>query len=225
MELVIEIICLAMTVIGFTVGGICLLKKGKPLYLQLFVIATGCRMLERLIVVVSMLCGVSDGDISVATFVGTFAYALFAFSANYGVMDKVVDDKSNKANKKYRRLALLFPLFLIGPAAFIIVQYIKNYSVYSGILMLVATLPVYGAAYYNFKFAILPEDEMGILKIIRPLNWIAVVAYFVGIINNVINSMLPGTIYASLIHIAVYAFPMVFCLVAVWGDKQWKTLI
>ncbi|MCQ2400019.1 MAG: hypothetical protein MJ072_05895, partial [Clostridia bacterium] len=209
-------------VVAFIYGAIKLFRKGKPLYFQLFVVATGCRVMERLIVVTTIICGFTESDVSVAMLLGMFSYGLFAFSANYGVLDAIVDDRSDVRNKKARILAFIAPVIVGIMAVIIVMLYVKNYSLYTGVLIAIAVIPCLFGSYYNLKHLILPTDELGLLKATRSVNLIALIAYIVGIANNLVTALFPNSVLISQIHVVVFILPVLIVIYSVKGAEQWK---
>ena len=75
---------------AFGYGAIRLFKKRKPMYLQLLVCASGCFALEQLSYIVNLWCGVT-AVVSIGMF-GIFGCNFFLLSANFGTLDKIVDE-------------------------------------------------------------------------------------------------------------------------------------
>lgn len=85
-------------------------------------------------------------------YVGTF---FFLFSSYFGALDRLADDQ-NTVNRKYRFLAL-FPAVLILIMA-------------GNIFKLILLMPIAGTAYFACKHMLLPDIEMGIIRVLRPYN-------------------------------------------------------
>ena len=157
------------TAISFTYGAIRFFKKGKALYLQMIVGGIGCMMLSRAFQFITLLtCGsIPKGfHIGMLGMVGGF---LFFLSANYGQMDKLLDDGARE-NRKYRLIPLLAPIVLAGIYAslFFIPVTADNRAIYG-----VMTAIIMFASYFNLKHLIFPDVEFGIIRNIRGYNLIA----------------------------------------------------
>ena len=101
------------TAVSFTYGAIRFFKKRKALYLQMIVGGLGCMMLSRAFQFITIL---TRGSFPSGFHIGMLGMAggfLFFLSANYGQMDKLLDDGARE-NKKYRLFALIAPCVLAG---------------------------------------------------------------------------------------------------------------
>ena len=159
-------ICMA---VSFTYGVVRFFKKGKALYLQMIVGGLGCMMLGRAFQFVRILTrgGLPDGfHIGTLGIVGGF---LFFLSANYGQMDKLLDDGARE-NRKYRLLGFLAPLLLAGLYSLI---FLFNVELESIIVHGVMVVIIMFASYFNLKHFIFPDIEFGIIRNIRGYNLIA----------------------------------------------------
>ena len=221
-ELGMDLLYFAILAATFIYGAISLLKPGKPLYFQLFVLASGCRMLERLIVVVLLICGFDNPNVSIGAFLGTFSMVLFVLAANYGTLDSLVDDRSDDKNKKARRLALIAPIILTSSFFVIVPNYIKNVSLFTAIILTIAFIPCIPASYFNLKHLLLPKDEMGLLEATKYCNVVALLAYVVGIANNFLASLFVRAESIMYVRLVVYTLPALLIVAAVKGAKQWK---
>ena len=220
-KLLMEFLYFAILAASFIYGAIKLFRKGVPLYFQLYVMLCGCRMLERLISFVAMLCGLSSQIVSAASFFGMFSAALFALSANRGTLDSIVDDKQNPANKKARILALITPIIIVSMMVVVFVMNLRNGTVFNGIVLAVAVAPCVPASYYNTKHLLL-KDEFGFLKATRSINIIVLVVYFVGFFNNYFAVILGDTLALYLLRVVVFSLPALAVFASVKGAKQWK---
>ena len=90
---------------AFGFGAAKLFKKKKPLYLQLLVCAAGCFAIQQLSNAVNIWCNVTAA-VSIGM-LGIFGCNFFLLSANFGTLDRIVDD--GKGSGKARKLALAAP--------------------------------------------------------------------------------------------------------------------
>ena len=221
-QLIMELIYLIILGSAFAYGACKLFKKGKPLYFQLYVIACGCRLIERLIVFATFICGLSDKNVSVGTFLGTFSIGLFGFAANYGTLDDLVDDRSDNRNKKARRLALIVPVLLTAAALWICAAYATNISVFTGVVLFIAFAPLLASSYYCMKHLLLPKDEFGLLDATRPCNAIVVVMYCIGIVRNILASTLLSEVALACVSVGIFLLHALLVYFAVKGAEKWK---
>jgi hypothetical protein len=107
--------------VGFIYSLIKFFKPKKALYKKMVACALGCLFIERLYEIVQY---VIVGDLPQLFEVGTFGNIgcyMFLFSANYGAIDSLIDDKSAEL-KKYRLAALAAPLIAVAAAVFIMLS-------------------------------------------------------------------------------------------------------
>ena len=121
MQLAMNLWILVCSLVGGIYGQCHFFKKGKALYLQMITASVICLMFARLFQVVHIL---TQNDLETNFYIGLLGTAgsfMFLFSANYGQMDRLVDDGTSKFTKT-RIIACLAPITL---AALYVVFY-KN---------------------------------------------------------------------------------------------------
>lgn len=195
-------------------------KKRFALYFKIFLCATACYLLFLLYDVITVIClsmqlAVDIGDI------GVLGCGAFLFSANFGQMDGLVDEKKrNSCLIKW--LSLLAPICLL--AVFCLLTFSSNVSLSFKIFGIIPVLSGAIASYYHLKHILLPDDSLGLLKIVRPTNIFALSfllfnTLFMGasIANYVIFKEIAGIL--STLFICV----MSGCLIK--EAKKWKTSI
>lgn len=220
-KLIMEFIYLAILSAGFFYGAIKLFRKGKPLYFQLYVMGCGARVVERMIVCTTVICGLTDMNVSVGNFLGMFSLGLFVLSANRGTLDGIVDNRSDPRNKKARLLALIVPAFNMIACFIVTAIYMANVSVFTGLVIFVGAQPAIIASYYCTKHLFL-MDELELLKATRPCNILAIAACGVGLINQLLSSLISSEIVLAYLRIIVYAIPALMVVYAVKGAEKWK---
>ncbi len=164
--------------ISFLVTGSCFLyllskiyKKKAALYLKIYIVAIGCFALGKLyeyVTIYSFGALPSGFNLKYMCIFGSF---LFLSSANFGVMNHIMDDGS-KEFRKYRLIALIAPLTII-------LFMLKNISLaptttFKSIFILL-TLPIAFSSYYSLKQVILPDMGFLFLRLIKPCNIISLV--------------------------------------------------
>lgn len=94
-------------------------------------------------------------------YVGTY---FFLFSSYFGALDRLADGHERKY-RVYRLTALL-------PAAAVLLMGMKLLRQSEDIFLFFLLLPAAGTAYFACKHLILPDVEMGIIRVMRPYNTI-----------------------------------------------------
>ena len=206
-------ICMA---ISFTYGVARFFKKGKALYLQMIVGGLGCMMLGRLFQLVTILTrGMFPEGFHIGT-LGIVGGFVFFLSANYGQMDKLLDDGAIE-NRKYRLLGLLAPLALACIYAFVFLFRIETEGVIVNAIM---TAIIMFASYFNLKHFIFPDVEFGIIRSIRGYNLIALLLAVLSVGEIVLlrwNKMIPLLIlYAAICAVSIAIVPILEK-----GVKKW----
>ena len=173
--LIANIITCVCAFAGFIYGYVQFFKPKKAVYPQMITLAVGCMAFGKLYQVVRLLIG---GEIFGQFQLGVLGYIgslMFLFSANFGAMDRIADDKS-KAFRKYRIIALVAPcavavlyaLFIFGTELPLMAQIVSAVT---------AVLAMH-ASYYHLKHLIFPDVDYGVIKCLRPYNASALVYTF-----------------------------------------------
>lgn len=165
-----NIIVCSCAFVGFIYGAVRFIRKNKALYGQMITYAILCVVIGRLYDIARLSTGAEiTGRFQLGTLasIGSF---LFFFSANYGALDSIVDDGS-KQFKKYRVFSLIAPVAVI--VAYFPLFCFSDVSVLwkaqSGVVMFFAAL----CSYYNLKHLIIPDVDFGVVKSLRPYNFLA----------------------------------------------------
>ena len=210
------IVSLLIAVPAFALGAAKLFKKKTPLYWQLYVCAAGCFMLRQLSEAVNALCGVS-GNIGVGM-LGFFGCNFFLLSANYGTLDRVVDD-GGAENRMARRLALLAPVLMAALAALTFLAW-RGSDPVCGVLWVVLLLPVLPASYFNLKHLLLPLDPFELLRATKGCNLAALCFYLLSAGYGAAAGM-GRTALAGVLSAALSASMLCLVIAAIRGAKQW----
>ena len=213
-----RIVSLLIAVPAFALGAAKLFKKKTPLYWQLYVCAAGCFMLRQLSEAVNALCGVG-GQIGVGM-LGFFGCNFFLLSANYGTLDRVVDD-GGVENRIARRLALLAPVLM---AALVICVFFawRGSGPVCGALWAAVLLPVLPASYFNLKHLLLPLDPFELLRATRQCN-LAALCFSLLSAGYGIAAGLGKTALAGVLSAALSASMLWLVIAAIRGAKKWTT--
>ena len=212
------ILSLLIAVFAFGRGAGKLFKKGTPMYWQLYICAAGCFALRQLSETVNFLCGLR-GNISVGM-LGIFGRNFFLLSANYGTLDKVVDDGGTE-NRPARLYALAAPVIMAVLTALVFFTWRKTDPV-CGALWLLVLLPMLPASYFNMKHLRMPLDAFELLRATKPCNLAALGFYLLSALYAVFRAL--GKTAAAGVTSVVLSASMLFLVsAAIRGAKKWKT--
>ena len=168
------IICIC-AFIGFIYGMIKFFKPRKAVYAQMITLAVGCVAFGRLYQVVRLLTG---GDMFNGFQLGVFGVIgslLFLFSANFGAMDSLADDRSREFIK-YRLISLAAPVSAL--VLYIIFVWFTDLPRSVKIASALVTVFVMQASYFHLKHLIFPDVDLGIIKCLRRYNLLALIYTF-----------------------------------------------
>lgn len=172
LELAMNILIFACSLIGSAYGMFNFFREKKALYLKLVTCGVMSLMFSRLYQVVFL---TTQGNLNSGFHIGllgTIGSFMFFFSANYGQMDGIVDDRTN-AFRKTRIISLIAPLLILLIYLFFLIK-VNNTEL--RIVWGIVTFFIMQCAYYNFKHIIIYDVELGIIKVLRKYN-ILVLAY------------------------------------------------
>lgn len=170
-----EVLPFIATLSAFIYGVKNFFKKGKALYLQIVTMSMGCYAMGSFYHICQALTSdvVSEGF--TAAYLGQMGFFLFLFTANFGQMDSLLDDKSS-ALKKYRIIALAAPLLVALTFIPSAIAYMPlSTKISSALVWLCAMF----SSYFNFKHSIISDMGFGFVKAIRPYNISALILTFV----------------------------------------------
>ncbi|MBQ1451154.1 MAG: hypothetical protein II473_07045 [Clostridia bacterium] len=157
---------------GAIYGIVCIFQSKRPMYFTMIVASVGITAFSRLYEVVYMWTAgeyFRGFHIGILGTIGTF---LFVFTANYGAMDTLCDDGSDKF-KKYRLAALAAPL--VTAALYLPILMSKS-SVEIKICFGFICAVIMMASYFNLKHLIIPDVDYGVIKCIRGYNLLMLIA-------------------------------------------------
>lgn len=165
---------LGWTALVFVLGAFSFLKKGKALYAQMITLGIGCAMLGRLYNVAAIFADLhtrTEFNVGLLGMVGCF---LFFFTANFGHIDSLTDDRSEQY-AKYRRIAWLAPA--VNFALYLPVLF-SDTNIETKIVCFVVTYFAMQTSYYHLKHLIIPDVLYGVAKCIRSYNLLALLYTF-----------------------------------------------
>lgn len=200
---------------AFGYGAAKLFKKKKPMYLQILVCAAGCFAIQQLSYVVNIWCDVTAA-VSIGMF-GIFGCNFFLLSANYGTLDKIVDD--GKGSGKAKVLAIIAPVIMAVLAVVAFLSW-KDKDMFCAVMWLVMLIPALPASYFNLKHILLPMDPFEFLRATKPCN-IAALVFYIVTAAYVICSASMGGIVSGILSIAMSVSVLGLSLCAIKGAKKW----
>ena len=194
---------------GFMFGALKFFAPKKAVYAQMITLAAGCMAFGRLYQVVRILTGgeiLTEFQLGVLGVIGSL---IFLFSANFGLMDSLADDKS-KEYLKYRIIPLA--------AVILFAQTPLLMKIVGGVITLAAS----GASYYNLKHLIFPDVDFGVIKCLKLYNLLALVYEFTCIAEMVFNRSENG-VAAMVTGVILGAVLLAITPAVERGMKKWTT--
>ena len=202
--------------VAFWFGAVKLFTRKKPFYMKLLVCAAGCFMLEQQLLLINLWCGVHE--VFSIGMLGILGCNYFLLSANYGTLDKIVDDRAIE-NRPARLLAIIAPVIIALLCLNAFFAW-RDKDIICDILWMLMLLPAIPASYFNLKHILLPEDAGGFLRATRNSNISALILYVIMTFfvrcSATDNSRLEG-ILSLLMSLAVLGIT----ISAVRGAKKW----
>ena len=214
-NIVFALVSFLIAVFAFGFGAAKLFKKKKPLYLQLLVCAAGCFAIQQLSNAVNIWCNVTAA-VSIGM-LGIFGCNFFLLSANFGTLDRIVDD--GKGSGKARKLALAAPAVMAVLTAAALLAW-KDRDRFCAVMWVVMLLPALPASYFNLKHILLPTDPFEFLRATKPCN-VAALAFYLITAAYVICSASAGTAVSGALSVLMSLSILALSLCAVKGAERW----
>lgn len=210
----------AVAVIALIYGAGRLLKKSTLAYFHFLIWGVACFVLVSLSTCVNYICGsINNPHITLAS-CGIVGVLIAFLSANMGVLDKLVDERTD-STKKARTLAIIVPIIFVVILGVICADYLKAKRYDFAILLIALGIPMVLGGYFNTKHLLLPMDDMQILKATRGCNVMCLIFDITEILY-----ILSTTYGQELITSACYFIRSVSVLVliifAVKGASKWS---
>ncbi len=211
-----EVLSFLIAGLSFAWGMLVLFRKKRPMYFRLFAFATGCFALYLLSYVVSRWCGIVP-SMSIGAF-SIFGAEFFLLSANYGTLDRLVDDGRN--TKKARRLSWVAPLVIAVLAVAEFLAWLKE-DIFTAEMWVVIAIPAMAASYFNLKHLLLPMDELEILRATRYCNVSALFFYVITALYVIVSSM-GRTIVSGALLVLMSLSVFGMTVSAIKGSEKWE---
>lgn len=216
-DIIYAIISLLIAAVAFWLGAIKLFTKQKPFYMKLLVCAAGCFMLEQQLLLVNLWCDVHE--IFTIGMLGVLGCNFFLLSANFGTLDKIVDD-GDKKNKVARVMALIAPIVILLLCIRAFFAW-KDKDIICAVMWMFMLLPAIPASYFNLKHILLPVDACGLLKATRNSNVWALVLYVV-MTFFVSSSASDSSKLVGILSLLMSLSVLAITISAIRGAKKWK---
>ena len=200
---------------AFGFGAAKLFKKKKPMYLQILVCAAGCFAIQQLSYVVNIWCGVTAA-VSIGMF-GIFGCNFFLLSANFGTLDKIVDD--GKGSGKARAISVIAPIVMAVLAVAAFLSW-KDMDMFCAVMWLVMLIPALPASYFNLKHILLPMDPFAFLRATKPCNIAALVFYIVTAAYAIFSATMASSV-SSILSVLMSLSVLALSVCAVKGAEKW----
>lgn len=185
------------------------------MYFRLFAFATGCFALYLLSYVVSRWCGIVP-SMSIGAF-SIFGAEFFLLSANYGTLDKLVDDGDRSQNA--RRLSWIAPFVIAVLAVAEFFAWLKE-DIFTAEMWVVIAIPAAAASYFNLKHLLLPTDAFGLLRATRFCNVFALIFYVITAVYVIVSSM-GRTILSGVLLVLMSLSVLGMTMSAIKGSEKW----
>lgn len=157
-------------------------KKGKAYYLQIVTMAFGCYALGSFYHLCQTITTEEVAEGFTAAYLGRIGFFLFLFTANFGQMDGLLDEKTQPF-KKFRYIALFAPVVAV---LLYLLCLLTDMHYSTKISLAFIWISAIFSSYYNFKHAIISDLGYGFAKAIRPYNICALILTFTELILQVL---------------------------------------
>ena len=215
--LIANIIICACAFAGFIYGIVKFFKPKKAVFSQMIALAVGCAAFGRLYQAVRLLTG---GDMFNGFQLGVFGVVgslLFLFSANFGAMDSLADDRSKKY-LKYRLIAISAPAAAL--ILYILFIFFTNLPKSVKVASAMVTVFVMAASYFHLKHLIFPDVDFGVIKCLKPYNLLALIYTFL-CLSEMIVIGLDNEIGILIAGVLIGAAQIGIVISAERGIKKW----
>lgn len=218
-ELLFEGIAFGISIIAFIYGLLKVYTQKAPFYFKMIISAVGCYALEELWVIVDAVCNIESNFLSVRL-IGVFGCFCTFLTANGKGIDKIVDDGVKK-NKPAKMIAFIAPVAFVALFCLYTIMAIKSVTISYIIIPFIMFLPLILDSYYELKYLIIPNDDLELVKAIRPIAALILFEYIISFSYLFIQSEI-FELCADVLSAIVMA---VIVILSEKGAKRWKTLI
>ena len=204
---------------GFFYGAFHFFRPRKAVYAQMITLAVGCMALGRLYQAIRI---TTTGDFSSRFHLGVlgiFGALMFLFSANFGAIDGLLDDRSKK-DQKYRIISLSAPA-MVMILYFALFLFSDQQKLVKLLAFLVCCL-IACTSYYNLKHFIFPDVEYGVIRCLRTYNLLAMGFEFLCLAEIIAQSRDWAVVTLMIGILTAIILPMIVISVE-RGYRKWLT--
>lgn len=159
------VIRLAAALVSLVLGGVLCARRRQPLFFKILLFAAAGYFLGALFEGGWVLVyGAAPEGFHVG-YLGYVGMWFFLFSSYFGAIDRLADG-GEKVYRPYRLAALTAPLALLG----LTVWSVTGWGAAASLPLLLLVIPMGMTLYFALKHLLLPDVEMGIIRVMRPYN-------------------------------------------------------
>ena len=204
---------------GFFYGAFLFFRPRKAVYAQMITLAVGCMALGRLYQVIRIATTSDYSSRFHLGVLGIFGTLMFLFSANYGAIDGLLDDKS-KEYRRFRIIPLLAPILVLF--LYLVFFLFADQMRPVRLMAFLVCCFIACTSYYNLKHLIFPDVENGVIRCLRAYNLLALVFEFLCLAEIVAQSRDHAVITLIIGVLMATVLPMIVISVE-RGYKKWLT--
>jgi len=183
-------------------------KKTPLFYKIIFFAMLACLMGNVYTVLYALLWQQGDAGFHVG-YLGYVGMFFFLYSSYYGAINNLADGKEPELRRFRAIAAIVAAAFFIGS---VLLMYFFNRAFW----MYIVAIPMGFTVYFAMKLLIIPDVEMGIIKVLRPYN-----ALVVGLCVCMILRILAGSVVESVSSICTGVLLAACMPVARNGVQKW----
>ncbi len=203
---------------GFGYGLYRFFREKSALYIRMIVFGIGSTMFGRLFALLQIL---SNGEIQQGFHVGMLGVLgsfIFFFSANYGTIDSLVDDRTPKF-RKYRWIAILAPLATV---AMFVLYFLKVGFCWDALIHFVEMTAIGCISYFHLKHLIIPDVQFGVVRSLRMYNLQALIYAFLCMLEMLFDAYAVPTFCTVILYILMSVILLIFVPILEKGVKSWS---
>lgn len=156
-------LCAALISVGL--GGALCAKRKQPLFFKILLFAAASYLLGAVFEGCwTLVYGAAPGGFHIG-YLGYAGMWFFLFSSYFGAIDRLADG-GERAYRSYRLAALAAPLALLA----LTVESVVRSGAGASLPLLLLAVPMGATLYFALKHLLLPDVEMGIIRVMRPYN-------------------------------------------------------